>query len=209
MPTGTKPRRAGLSRRDGVSRGRSCGLTGALLVALALSACASAPPPAFDLEAARGGYGARQARRAQIAVAEPAALPLLDGDRIVVRRSDAEVAYLSGAQWSNRLPQMLQARLIASFQNASLIRAVVAPGLVADYELRSQLRRFDYDAARGVAEVEIAVQIFGAAGRIVAGKVFVATAPASGGDPAAVVAALNAASADVMRQIVLWTAPKI
>ncbi|WP_374308382.1 ABC-type transport auxiliary lipoprotein family protein [Methylocella sp.] len=177
--------------------------------ALALSACAAAPPPAFDLSAAPGGYGARQARRAQIAVAEPTALPLLDSNRIVVRQGGSEVSYLAGAQWAERLPALLQARLIASFQNASLIRAVVAPGLLADYELRSQLRRFEYDATRGAVEVELAAQIFGAAGRIVAGKIFAATAPAPGGGPEAVVAALNVASADAMRQIVLWTAPKI
>ncbi|ACK51722.1 protein of unknown function DUF330 [Methylocella silvestris BL2] len=174
-----------------------------------LAACASAPPATFDLDAAPTGFSAKQARRAQIAIAAPSALPPVDSNRIVVRVGEDQIALLAGAAWSNQLPALLQAKLIASFQNASLIRAVVSPGMPADYELRSQIRSFEYVAGRGAVFVEISAQIVGGAGRIVAGKIFSATAPAPANDGATVVAALNAATADVMRQIVRWTAPQI
>lgn len=189
------------------SRRRAAALAG--LLAAALAGCAATPPATFDLGAATGRVPAREARRAQIAIGEPSALPLLDSNRIVARSAGERIAYLPGAQWSDRLPALLQARLIASFQNASLIRAAAAPGQVADYELRSQLRRFEFDAARSSAAVEIAVQIVGPAGRIMAGKVFAAEVATAADNNETIIAALNAASADVMRQIVRWTAPQI
>ncbi|PNG26480.1 hypothetical protein CR492_08075 [Methylocella silvestris] len=173
------------------------------------AACASAPPATFNLDSAASGFSAKQARRGQIAIAAPTALPPVDSNRIVVRVGEDQIALLTGAAWADQLPALLQAKLIATFQNASLIRAVVAPGMSADYELRSQIRRFEYVAGRGAVFVEISAQIVGGAGRIVAGKIFSATAPAPANDGATIVAALNAATAEVMRQIVRWTAPQI
>lgn len=173
------------------------------------AACASAPPATFDLDAAASGFSTKEARRGRIAIAAPTALPPVDSNRIVVRVGQDQIALLTGAAWADQLPALVQAKLIASFQNASLIRAAVAPGMLADYELRSQIRRFEYVAGGNAVFVEISAQIVGGAGRIKAGKVFSARAPTLAGDGASVVAALNAATMDVMRQIVRWTAPQI
>lgn len=176
--------------------------------ACVLAGCAAAPPAAFDL-AATTGVSARQARRAQIAIAEPLALPLLDSSRIVVRTGRDEVAYLTGGRWADRLPALLRARLFASFQNAGLIRTAASPGEVADYELRTQIRRFEFEPRRGLVTVEIAAQIIGAAGRIEDGRIFLTTKQAADADPASVAAALNAATTETLGHIVRWTAPRI
>jgi ABC-type uncharacterized transport system auxiliary subunit len=61
---------------------------------------------------------------------------------------------------------------------------------------------------RGEAVVEIAAQIIGPNGRIVGGRLFAANAGGvnrSGGG----CLRLDAALAEVVREIVIWTAPKI
>jgi cholesterol transport system auxiliary component len=174
---------------------------------LLLAACSSAPLATYDLTPAEG-FAAR-AGRGQLAVLLPDATLPADSDRIVVRTNPQSVAYLSGAQWADKLPTLVQSRLIESFQNAHLLRAVGRPGMLADVSLQTSIRRFELDAARSEAIVEISAQIIGPSGRIVGGRIFAANVPAPPSDPAVVASALDAALAKVMREIVIWTAPKI
>ena len=170
-------------------------------------ACASAPPATYDLGVIQGGFKARP-RGGQIAVYEPKAVSPVASDRIVVRLGADQIAYLSGAQWAGQLPALVQARLISSFLNAHVIGAVEPDG-IADYNLRTTIRRFEFDAGRAAVFVEMSAQLADSSGRVRAGKVFSASAPAPGDDAATVTQALDFALAEVMRQIVLWTAPQI
>ena len=183
-----------------------------LLAGLSLSvlaSCSSAPKTTYDLSPASGDFAAR-AGRGQLAVARPDAILPADSDRIVVRTDPQSVAYLTGAQWADKLPSLVQSRLIESFQNAHLLRAVGRPGMLADVSLQSSIRRFELDTARGEAVVEISAQIVNQNGRIVAGRLFSGTLCRwLRVNPAVVAAALDTALAAVMRDIVLWTAPKI
>ncbi len=173
-----------------------------------LAACSTLPPATFDLTAATGGFAAR-AGRGQLAVLLPDATLPADSDRIVVRTNPQSVAYLSGAQWADKLPSLIQSRLIESFQNAHLLRSVGRPSVVADVSLQTSIRRFELDATRGAAIVEISAQVIGPSGRIVGGRIFAANVATPSSDPTAVAAALDAALAQVMREIVGWSAPKI
>jgi cholesterol transport system auxiliary component len=173
-----------------------------------LAACSSAPLATYDLTAASGGFAARGGA-GQLAISRPDATLPTDSDRIVVRADTLSVAYLTGAQWADKLPALVQSRLIESFQNAHLLRAVGRPGMLADFSLQTSIRRFELDAARSEATVEISAQILGQSGRIIAGRLFSGTVPVASSDPAVVAAALDAALARVMRDIVIWTAPKI
>lgn len=173
-----------------------------------LASCSSAPKTTYDLNPANGDFATR-AGHGQLAVARPDAILPADSDRIVVRTDPLSVAYLTGAQWADKLPSLVQSRLIESFQNAHLLRAVGRPGMLADVSLQTSIRRFELDAARGEAAVEISAQIVGQSGRIIAGRLFSDNVPVVSSDPAVVAAALDAALAAVMRDIVIWTAPKI
>jgi cholesterol transport system auxiliary component len=187
-----------------------------VLVACALSGCSGlgglitkSPPPAFDLAAARDFPHHGRTLRGQLIIAEPTALSALDGDRIVVRPSPGEAAALGGAQWQDRLPKLIQARLLQSFENANLLRRVGTPGegLAADYVLVSTLRAFEISAADQSAAVEIAVKIVAQrSGRIAAARVFRAVVPAPSMEGPAAVAALNDAFVKVAKEIVLWAA---
>ncbi|MFZ0495823.1 MAG: ABC-type transport auxiliary lipoprotein family protein [Methylocella sp.] len=173
-----------------------------------LATCSSAPLATYDLTPV-GGRIAAHAGRGQLAVLLPDAILPADSDRIVVRTNPQSVAYLSGAQWADKLPSLVQSRLIESFQDAHLLRAVGRPGMLADFSLQTTIRRFELDAARSEAVVEISAQIIAPSGRIVGGRLFAANVAAPSSDPAAVAPALDAALAQVMREIVIWTAPKI
>lgn len=173
-----------------------------------LGACASPPRAAYDLAAATGGSLAR-APKGQLAVFQPTATLAADSDRIVVRTGSDAVAYLAGAQWTSRLPALVQARLIESFENSPLLRAVGPTGAPADHSLQTDIRRFELDIARKQAAVEINARIIDSAGRIIFERAFSASAPAADDEAATVVAALDGALGNVMRQIVQWTAAKV
>ena len=63
----------------------------------------------------------------KLVIAEPTALAVLDSDKIVVRSAPGETAQFSDARWEDRLPKLVQARILQSFENASRLRAVVRP----------------------------------------------------------------------------------
>src|ERR1700724_3548355 len=155
---------------------------------LLLAACSSAPLATYDLTPAEGF--AAHAGRGQLAVLLPDATLPANSDRIVVRTNPQSVAYLAGAQWADKLPSLVQSRLIESFQNAHLLRAVGRPGILADATLHTTLRRFDFDAGQGEASFQISVQLIAASGRVIAGGLFSANVPAPSSEPSAVAAAL-------------------
>ncbi len=180
-----------------------------LSIALALTACGgSSPLLTFDLNSAHD-FGGVKSGPGALAIYEPAASLPLDSERIVIRTGPEAVAYLKGAQWAGRLPSLVQARLIESFENSHGLRAVGRPGLVAAYSLQSEIRRFEAEAPHGKARVEISARIVAANGRILTSKIFSAEAPTAKDDAATVTAALDEALANVLRQIVLWTTPKV
>ncbi len=172
--------------------------------ALAVASCGGAPPETFDLSAA-SVPGAHRLR-AQIAIREPLTSLDLDGQRILVRTSPETVAYLTGAQWSDRLPTLIQTRLVQTFQNAHLLQVGRAGGgVAADYSLELDIRAFELDAKAVEANVDIAAKIVEArSGRIVATRIFKTQVPAGGTSGPQATAALDAALSAVMTQIVVF-----
>jgi cholesterol transport system auxiliary component len=184
------------------------------MLALTLGGCAalgiSAPPPStFDLIAPKSARIAGGAR-GQLVVGEPTAIAVLDTEKIVVRPTAGEVAHLAGVQWSDRLPKLLQARIVQSFENISRIKAVGRPGdrLTPDYQLVLDVRAFNIAATtEPFAEVEIGAKIVtDKEGRVIAAKVFRATVPTPTTEGAAAVSAVNAAFGQAAADIVQWAA---
>lgn len=168
-----------------------------------------APGTAYGLSAATHFPRHLSGGRGQLVIAEPSALGPLDGDKILVRPSPGEAATLGDAQWEDRLPRLVQARLVQSFENANRLRHVGRPSdkITTDYALLTDLRAFEVSAADGTAVVEIAAKIVNErSGRIVAARVLRATVPAGATEGAGAVAAINEAFAQVATQLVLWVA---
>lgn len=185
----------------------------AAALALAVAGCSvlgssGGPPPTFDLTAAQHFPHAMRAPRGQLIVQDATALGPLDSDKIVVRPADDQLAALSDAQWSERLPRLVQVRTIQTFENARRLRAVGRPGdrMAADYQLLLDIRNFEIVAGSAPsAEVTIAAKIAGdRSGRIIAGRVFTARVPARAAEGPPAIAALDEAWNKVAADIVLW-----
>ncbi|PHP66595.1 ABC transporter [Zhengella mangrovi] len=197
-------------------RGWRTGLRAALFagIALGVSSCAlvgGKPKPldTFDLSAVQPSQSGPRVVRKQVLVNEPVALKALDGENIMLRPAPGEIAYLGGAQWSDRLPKVIQARLIESFQRSGRIRGIGRPGegLAIDYQMITDVRSFEVllDGGAPRARVALAVRLLNDRRGVVARqKVFEAEAPLAGRSNGDYVRALDAAFNDVSSQIVDW-----
>ena len=158
----------------------------------------TAPPPAHTETAPRG----------QLVVSEPSALSILDSDRIVVRSAGDQVAHLANAQWSDRLPRLLQSRLVEALENAGHARPVGTPDdrFSADYQLVTELRAFEISVVSvPVAQVEISAKVVtDRGGKVLASRVFHASVPARSSSGPDAVAALDQAFHQVATAIVQW-----
>ncbi|MFK7903278.1 MAG: ABC-type transport auxiliary lipoprotein family protein [Nitratireductor sp.] len=180
---------------------------------LALSSCTSliAPPApdTYDITAPTTFPGLKGGSRAQILILEPSALKVLDSLDIVIKPNDAVVQYLAKAQWTDRLPKVVQARLIESFENTGRVRAVAKPGegLVIDYQIVSDIRAFQADLGNGTSQAVVSISVklvSDRTGKVIRAKVFSKGEPLASSSPIEVVTTLDEAFDDVARQIVSW-----
>jgi cholesterol transport system auxiliary component len=186
------------------ARGRVRRLAMAAALGIVAGSCSSGPAPTtFDLTAPSRKLGSG-AVSGQVVVAEPVAIQTFEADRIIVKDGGA-VSFLGGGQWADRLPRLVQARMIQTFENASRIRAVSRPGdrITADYVLTTEIRSFLIDAAASEAVVELSVKVVNdRTGRISTAKVFSAREPVTAVDAASAARSLDQALSRVLLDIV-------
>lgn len=196
----------------------------ALAAAFLLAGCGDilpkpAPPPAlYRLTAAADFPAGGTFAPAQLAIEAPTAEAALDTTRIALSRSPTTLDYFADAAWTDRLPAVLQARLIDSFDNAHRLVALAGPSSAAqsDAILTIELRHFEaqYDgpAQSGAAgpprwRVELTADLVAAADRkVIATRTFVGAAAAPQNDMTAIVATADQVWRGVAAQIVDWTA---
>lgn len=208
-------------------RAKAAGVAKAVLcvaLAFSVSACSggvlggligtgSNPTPTFDLSAPTN-FGTLPPRaRGLLAVEQPTALQILDTEKIVISPNPSEVAHLSDAQWVDRLPKLMQARIVQSFENSTRIRAVAKTQdrVSADYVLVIDVRQFGivaYDGPQAVVELSVKI-VYQRGGRIAAGTVLTSRVAAGGTSGQAATLALDQAFSDVLVQMVKWTSRRI
>jgi cholesterol transport system auxiliary component len=184
-------------------------------LALALQGCSGFPfgstPQLDTFELTRAAPTAEAPRRSrtQVLIAEPTALQALDGQNIVIKTTPAAIEYLSGAQWSDRLPKIVQARLAEAFQATGQLGGVGRPGegLAIDYQIVTDVRAFEVRVdGTPRASVELFVRVLNDRnGTVRASRSFSTELPlggAAGND--AYVRALDAAFAQLVSEIVPW-----
>ncbi|QND68439.1 ABC transporter [Mesorhizobium loti] len=182
------------------------------LLALALAGCAALggkPAPLDTFELSAPSIDARGHSRRQILIAQPSALKALDSQNIVIKPSDGSIQYLKGAQWADRLPLIVQARLAETFQRSGSFAGVGKPGegLAIDYQVIVEVRSFEVRVNGGEhAEVNLFVRILNDRnGEVRASKNFTASAPVAGSGNPAYVNALDSAFGEAAKNIVRWT----
>lgn len=184
----------------------------AALGATLLSGCAvlrggSKPLDTYELSAASPSGGARK-RGVQILIAEPSALKSLDSVNIVIKPEAGEVQYLAGAQWADRLPKVVQAKLAQAFESSDRVGGVGKPGegLAIDYQVITEIRRFGIRLDGGDrADVELFVRVLNDRnGTVRAAKTFAAQAAVAGSGNSAYADALDRAFNEATVEIVNW-----
>lgn len=187
-------------------------ISGAMALTVVLSGCAllggTKVLDTYELTAPAAGDGRGRSYR-QILIAEPSALKALDGQNIVITPAPGNIQYLKGAQWADRLPKIVQARLAETFQRSGEFKGVGKPGegLAIDYQVIVEVRAFQIrvDGA-ATADVELFVRLLNDRNGVVREeKVFTASAPVTGDGNGAYVSALDAAFGQVAVEIVDWT----
>ena len=101
--------------------------------------------------------------------------------------------------------------------SAKLARSIVSSGMVYDYRLTTEIRRFEVDVSTHEARIEIVARIVaGANGRVLATQTFAAPAPAPPTPPrapltadGAAARALDIAAQDATARILRWTVAAI
>ena len=175
----------------------------------ALIGSSSEPLDTYELSAAAPSTSGGRVTRRQVLVAEPSALKSLDSENIVIKPAAGTVQYLSGAQWADRLPRVVQARLVETLQHSGKVGGVGKPGegLAIDYQIIVDIRSFEirlYGDDR--AEVSLYVKVLNDRNGVVrAGRLFTANAPVAGGSNDDFVDALDRAFGIAARDIVDWT----
>lgn len=189
---------------------------GALALMVPLSGCAlvggSRPLDTYELSAPQVEEKRARSHR-QILIAEPSALKAVDGENIVIATAPGSIQYLKGAQWADRLPRIVQARLAEAFQQSQRFRGVGRPGegLAIDYQIIVDIRTFEVRVdGSSRANVELFVRLLNDRnGTVRAERTFSTTALVSGSGNAAYVGALDVAFGQAVTEIVDWTANTI
>lgn len=180
------------------------------LIGVMLAGCgAGTNNDTYDLASVRITPPKAGVTKRQLLVANPTALKMLDSDMVVVRVSGTEVQYLAKSQWGDKLPLMVQSKLVEAFDGTGKLAGVGKPGqgLAIDYQLISDIRTFEIDTNGGRrANVVISVKLLNDRnGTVVSQQVFSATVPARGDTNQALINALSQAFGKVTSDIVTWT----
>ena len=141
----------------------------------------------------------------QILIAEPSALKALDGQNIVIKPSPGSIQYLKGAQWADRLPKIVQARLAETFQRSGSFAGVGKPGegLAIDYQVIAEIRVLRSPRRRRRAAPRSSCSCASsttATARCAPRKDLHGTAPVSGSGNDAYVGALDSAFGEAARR---------
>jgi cholesterol transport system auxiliary component len=186
------------------ARGRGQFLAvGAMLL---LAGCSGGSAPmTFDLTAPNPGRVGGS--RSYLVIAEPSTVQALDSDRIIVRDTSGSISFLGSSQWADRVPRLVQTRLIQTFENAGRLGSVGRPGdrIVSDVQMNTDIRAFTVETATGEALVEITAKLVNdKTGRVRAAKLFSARVPLGAIEGAAAATAMNSALSIVLTEIVRW-----
>jgi cholesterol transport system auxiliary component len=179
------------------------------MLGLGLVGCAGSPPPTtYDIVASRSFAASPKSAKYQLVVSEPVASPPLDTNRIMVKPSADTVSYYKGVAWGDRLPRLVQARMVETIQNSGAVKSVGTNS--GDYTLSTELRSFQIDASNGhaAAEVELFAKLVNNSGKVVAQKSFTSRVNSPSDAPTQAVAALNQAFTEVMQDTTTWVVTK-
>jgi cholesterol transport system auxiliary component len=171
----------------------------------------SSAPTTYNLMPAKVAPMRSSRLASQVTVSPPQSIRALDTDRILVSAPGGRISYFADSAWSDRLPRLVQSRLVEALQDSGAFRAVLTSQdrVDGDYAIGTEIRAFQIDVDNGstAATVTIFAKVVDERrGRVIATREFSARVPASKDDPTAGVAALQDGFNQVTGELVRWTA---
>ena len=189
----------------------------ALLAAALLSGCAALGSlnsaattlPAFELRAPAGLPVARAPQGIDLIVEVPTAAGAIDSDRILVRPTATQVAFLPDARWTAAAPVMLQSALVESFLRTGAFRYTGRRplGVSGDVVLVSDLVDFGavVQGSGAVVEVTLVARLVREAdASITATRTFTRSVPVPDTRSATIIAGYEAATGAILTDVVNW-----
>ena len=192
---------------DGLAR--NTGKLDSIVAGLERMTGASSPPPktVYNLQAAAAPASPSKPLKGQLVISEPSTVVMFDTQRILFSPAN-DSAEFANAQWADTIPRLLQARLIQSFENYDIAHAPLrnAEGAEVDYQLLIDIREFQVVAApQPAAKIAFSARLLNKQGKVVASRLFSGDEAIDKVEPAAVVAAFDAAFAGIARELIAWT----
>ena len=144
----------------------------------------------------------------QIAVPEPVAPMAFNSDRVVIMGDPPKEPPFAQAQFIDNAPAVVQAKLIESLENTKCFAAVGRPAFDSpeqSAQVQAEVRGFAVTLEpTPTANVEIALKVANAAGKITDQHVYRASAQLADVDSPGAVKALDAAFGKVLAEAVPW-----
>ncbi|WP_439369472.1 ABC-type transport auxiliary lipoprotein family protein [Bradyrhizobium sp. PMVTL-01] len=161
----------------------------------------------YDLRAPQNLGPPGKTFSASLAIPEPTAVAMLQTQRMLFSPVGDNPGFAEFI-WADSIPKLVQARLIDSFENYDIAHAPLRTSDLgqADYQLLIDIRRFRI-ATEGETRAEIALsaRIVDKNGKVVASRIIAASEKLDKVEPAAAVAAFDAAFARIARELIGWT----
>jgi phospholipid/cholesterol/gamma-HCH transport system substrate-binding protein len=162
----------------------------------------------YDLRPASGFAAPTKTFKGQLAIAEPTAVVMFDTQKLLLAPG-LDYPGFAGAQWSDSIPKLLQAKLIQSFENYDIAHAPLRANdsVPADYQLLLDVRSFQLTGqGEPSAEIAFSAKILSKDGRVVGSRLFRQASKLDKPEPLAAVAAFDAAFDSIAKELVGWTA---
>lgn len=146
----------------------------------------------------------------QLSLTTPLAARMIDSSRIAVRPAPGELQVYRGASWAKTPTDMLQDALLRALEDSERIPAVArqGSGIMADYKLVIDLRRFEADYAGSAlpsAAIEFNAKLIHSHDQsIVASRTFSRIEPAASTDIGVVVQAFTRGLEAVTGELATW-----
>jgi len=172
---------------------------------------AVAPKLAYNLRAPDNFPDPRKAIKGQIAIPVPTAVVMLETQKMLFSPSQDDPDFQT-FQWADSVPQLLQAKLIQSFENYDIAHAPLRPidGLEADDQLLIDVRTFEIKTDPSLTvEIGFSARIIAKNGHLVASRVFQQSQKLDKLDPLSAVAAFNEAFARIATDLITWTTDQL
>jgi phospholipid/cholesterol/gamma-HCH transport system substrate-binding protein len=148
----------------------------------------------------------------QLVISEPSVLLSLNTDKLLGQTAENTLSPIAGGRWADNLPNLIQGKIVQSFENAGYTNQVLRPADAPDpeYRLVVDIRTFNLSlTGEPEAQIDFVARIINRDGAVVTSRQFSVSEPSSGTDASAAAAALGKAFKRVSEELLQWTVASI